>query len=112
MVYGFGSVDDRGRVADLVTPRAMGWTPSTRLEISATRGLLVVHAHADGVIFLTKRGHLRLPTPYRRWYGLVPGDRVLLVAEPAQGRLVVHPPAALDRLISEAHADLLDGGVA
>jgi bifunctional DNA-binding transcriptional regulator/antitoxin component of YhaV-PrlF toxin-antitoxin module len=72
----------------------MGWTPSTRLEISATGGLLVVHAHADGVIFLTKRGHLRLPTPYRRCYGLVPGDRVLLVADPAQGRLVVHPSAA------------------
>ena len=111
-MYGFGSVDDRGRVADLVTPRAMGWSPGTRLEISAHGELIVIQARADGVICLTGRGHLRLPTPVRRWCGLVAGDRVLLAADPEAGRLVVHPPAVLDRLITRAQAGLADGGAA
>jgi len=111
-VYGFGSVDHRGRVADLVAPRAIGWLPGTRLEISVVGGMLVVQARADGVICLTDRGPLRLPTPFRRWCGLVAGDRVLLAADPEAGRLVLHPPAVLDRLISDAHAGLADGGSA
>jgi hypothetical protein len=111
-IYGFGSVDDRGRVADLVAPQAMGWVPGTRLRINVHEGLLVIQAHPDGPLSITGRGHLRVPTPVRRWCGLVPGDRVLLAADPDRGRLVLHPPATLDRMIAQAHAVLRDGGAA
>jgi hypothetical protein len=109
-VYGFGSVDDRGRVAELVAPRAMGWTSGTRLGITVIGGLLVVRAQPDGAIRLSTHGHLRLPAPVRRWCGLVPGDRVLLAADLAEDRLVVHTPAALERMIAQAHEALRSGG--
>lgn len=83
-VYGFGSVDGRGRVSDLLAPRAMGWTPGTRVELRVVSGLVVVRARADAVARLTGQGYPRLPAPVRCWCGLVAGDRVLLVAEPAQ----------------------------
>ncbi|MCP3803471.1 AbrB/MazE/SpoVT family DNA-binding domain-containing protein [Allokutzneria sp. A3M-2-11 16] len=38
---------------------------------------------------MTKQGHLRLPASVRHCCGLVPGDRVLLVADPDQNVLVV-----------------------
>jgi hypothetical protein len=40
---------------------------------------------------------------------LAAGSRVLLVADPAAGRLVVHPPAALDAMIGQYHAAVLGG---
>ncbi|MBO0873318.1 MAG: AbrB/MazE/SpoVT family DNA-binding domain-containing protein [Pseudonocardia sp.] len=105
-MYGFGSVDGRGRVSDLLAPRAMGWTPGTRVELRVLAGLVVARARADAVARLTGQRYLRLPAPVRCWCGLVAGDRVLLVAEPAQPRLVVHPPASLDRLVAYGHAAL------
>ena len=35
-----------------------------------------------GVVSVTRQGHLRLPAVVRRCYGLVPGDRLLLAADP------------------------------
>ncbi|GGM67957.1 hypothetical protein GCM10011608_61480 [Micromonospora sonchi] len=48
----------------------------------------------------------------RQWCGLTAGDRVLLAASPADGLLVVHPPAALDAMVVAVHADVLGGGQA
>lgn len=103
VVYGLGSVDDRGRVAEVLCPRAMGWRPGVRLLVEAhADGHLVVCADAAGGATLTRHGHLRLPPAVRRWCGLDAGDRVLLAASPAQARLVVYPPAVLDGLLSIA----------
>jgi hypothetical protein len=108
-VYGLAALDCRGRIADQAVLRALGWSPGTRLDIREIRGLLVIHTHAHGVSHVTSQGHLRLPAPVRRWCGFVTGDRVLLAADPTQGRLVVHPPTALDAMITRCHARLLDG---
>jgi bifunctional DNA-binding transcriptional regulator/antitoxin component of YhaV-PrlF toxin-antitoxin module len=78
----------------------MGWAPVTRPGITVIEEFLVVRAQVGGAVSLTKQGHLRLPAPVRHWCGLVPGDRVLLAADPAGGCLIVHPPAALDRMIA------------
>ena len=53
---------------------------------------------------LTGQGYLRLPGTVRHWCGLVPGDRVLVAADPDQGLLVVHLPAALDTTVGQFHA--------
>jgi hypothetical protein len=52
---------------------------------------------------------VRLPATVRHWCGLSPGSRVLLAADPAAGRLVVHPPAALDAMIGQFHARVPGG---
>ncbi|MFB9905534.1 AbrB/MazE/SpoVT family DNA-binding domain-containing protein [Allokutzneria oryzae] len=81
----------------------------TRLNIREAFGLLVVHAVPSGVFAVTKQGHLRLPASVRHCCGLVPGDRVLLVADPDQNLLVVHPHVALDELLVARHVELLGG---
>ena len=69
-------------------------------------------AGPQGVFTVTGQGHLHLPAAVRHWCGLTAGDRVLLAANPADGLLVLHPPAALDAMVVAVHADVLGGGQA
>lgn len=108
-VYGLAILDSNGRIADNNLLRALGWDTSTRLDIREQGGLLLVTATGQGVFSLTRQGHLRLPAPARRWCGLGAGDRVLLAADPDQGRLVVHPPTALDAMVDWLHGRALGG---
>jgi hypothetical protein len=103
------AVDCRGRVADHAVLAALGWVAGTRLEIRETGGLLLVRAHPHGVFAVTGQGHLRLPAAVRRRCSLLPGDRVLLAADPAAGLLAVHPPAALDAMVTGSQGGLPDG---
>ncbi len=109
VVYGLAAVDCRGRVADHTVVTALGWVPGTRLDIRETQRLLVIRTDTHGVFSVTKQGHLRLPATVRHCCGLLPGDRVLLAADPARDLLIVHSPAALDDMLAPRHAGLLDG---
>jgi hypothetical protein len=82
------------------------------LDIHESGGLVLVRADRQGVFSVTGQGYVRLPATVRRWCGLVPGDRGLLAADPGQGLLVVHPPAAVDAMVTQFHADELGGDVA
>ena len=108
-VYGLAAVDRRGRIADQAILSALGWQPGTRLDIHETRGLLLIRADEHGLFSVTNQGHLRLPAAIRHHCGLVPGDRVLLVADLDRQMVIVHPPAALDDLLARHHAELLGG---
>jgi hypothetical protein len=110
-VYGFAALDSRGRIADRAVIGSLGWLPGTRVDIHETQGLIVIAAEPRGVFSVTGQGHVRLPAAVRHWCGLAAGDRVLLVAEPADGLLVVHPPASLDAMVARAHAAVLGGDV-
>lgn len=110
-VYGLAALDDRGRIADRVVLRALGWSAGLRLVIDESRGLLVIYPEAGGTAQVTGQGHLRVPAPLRHRCGLHNGDRVLLAADPQRHRLVVYPPAALDPLLSH-HFDSMDGASA
>ncbi|MFC8845371.1 MULTISPECIES: AbrB/MazE/SpoVT family DNA-binding domain-containing protein [unclassified Micromonospora] len=96
-------------MADRTVMRALGWAPGRRLGIREHRGLVIVAADERGVFAVTREGRLRLPAVVRQWCGLAAGDRVFLVAEPDCSRLVVHPPAALDAMIAQAHVAVLGG---
>ena len=108
-VYGLAAVDDRGRVADNVIVRVLCWRAGTRLDIRVVGGVIVVAASDDGALSVTNNGHVRLPATVRRSCAVEPGDRVLLVAEPANGVLSVHPPAAMDTMLTRFHAQLMAG---
>jgi hypothetical protein len=101
VVYGLSALDDRGRVADRVIMRALGWSAGLRLDIGETAGVLTAHTTPDGAYQVTTQGHLRLPAPLRHRCGLHTGDRVLLAAEPDRSRLAIYPPAALDTLLPQ-----------
>jgi hypothetical protein len=108
-VYGLSALDTRGRLADRVVWRALGWTPGTRLQIRTAGGLVVVDADPGGAFAVTRQGHVRIPATIRHWCGLAGGDRLLLAADPALGRLVVYPPEALDRVTAALDAAALAG---
>jgi hypothetical protein len=108
-VYGLATIDCNGRVAETAVINALGWVPGTRLDIRESGGLVLVTGSRQGVFSMTGQGYLRVPATVRHWCGLRPGDRVLLAAEPGQGLLVVHPPMALDDMITQFHASMLGG---
>lgn len=110
-VYGLAAVDNRGRIADGALFRALDWLPGTRLHVGEHHGFVLVEADEQGVLSINRHGHLQLPVAVRRWCDLAPGDKVLLAAEPDQQLLIVHPPATLDAMITQAHA-ALHGGAA
>lgn len=107
-VYGLAAVDDRGRVADRVVLRSLGWSAGLRLDIDETAGVLTVTTDPDGGYQITNQGNLRLPAPLRHRCGLAAGDRVLLAADPDRSRLAIYPPAALDHAL--AHCADTAGG--
>jgi hypothetical protein len=109
IVYGLATIDCNGRVAETVVINALGWVPDTRLDIRECGGLVLVTASRHGVFAMSGQGYLRLPATVRHWCGLVPGDRVMLSADLAGALLVVHPPAALDAMITQFHASVLGG---
>jgi hypothetical protein len=108
-VYGLTTMDDRERLADHAVVRALGWGSGTRLDIHESGGMVLVRADRQGVFSVTGQGYVRLPATVRHWCALTPGDRVLLVADPDQGLLVVHPPAALGAMVTQLHAEVLGG---
>ncbi|WBB50239.1 AbrB/MazE/SpoVT family DNA-binding domain-containing protein [Verrucosispora sp. WMMA2044] len=106
------AIDVSGRIADRTIICTLGWAPGTRLHIRECSGVIVVRVDRQGVFTVTGQGRLHLPVAVRHWCGLSAGDRMLLAASPADGLLVVHPPAALDAMVMAVHADALGGGQA
>jgi hypothetical protein len=108
-ICGMAAIDCNGRIAEATVIPALAWAPGTRLDIRVCGGLVLVTADPHAVFRVTQPGQVRLPAAVRHWCGLASGSRVLLVADPAAGRLVVHPPAALHTMITEFHAAVLGG---
>jgi hypothetical protein len=103
-VYGPAVVAGDGRLADRAILRALRRLPGTRLDIRESHGLVLVLADPRGVFSVSGQGQLHLSATVRHWTQLSPGDRVLLVADPVDGLLVVHPPAALDAMVAEVRS--------
>ncbi len=40
-MYGFGRMDESGRVADRATTSALGWQPGDRLTVTAAAGVVI-----------------------------------------------------------------------
>ena len=111
-VYGLAAVDSRGRVADHLVVQALGWQRGTPLTTLMTGGLILVTATEDGQLAVSSQGRVHLPAAVRHACRIVPGDRVLLAAEPDEGVLVVHPPATIDAMFTRFRNQAMVGDAA
>ena len=109
LLYAMTAVDHSGRIADRTIIRAMSWHAEIRLAMYETNGLIIVQPDNRGSHAVSSRGYLPIPSAIRQWCSLAAGERVLLVADPVAQVVVLHPPKALDRAISAAHAVALGG---
>ncbi|MCY7343487.1 MAG: AbrB/MazE/SpoVT family DNA-binding domain-containing protein [Pseudonocardia sp.] len=70
---------------------ALGWCPGRPVALSIISGSVLAVPDDVADVAVSADGHLRLPVGLRRRCGLSTGDRVLLVADPPAGRLLIHP---------------------
>ncbi|MFB9448713.1 AbrB/MazE/SpoVT family DNA-binding domain-containing protein [Dactylosporangium vinaceum] len=108
-LYALPAIDINGRLADQTIVRSMGWEPGTRYAIKEHGGLLLVEGTAHGIFSITRRGHLYIPAVVRRRFAIAASDRLFVAADPAERRIVIHPPAAVDAMITERHRLVLGG---
>jgi hypothetical protein len=103
VVYGFGRIDESGRVADRAMTSALGWRPGDRLTLTASAGMIIAHRDPGGMVTMPAKPYIMIPAALRRRCGLRPGDRVLLAVFPAQDTLAAYPLAVVDQAL-RAHA--------
>ncbi|TDP27729.1 hypothetical protein [Nocardia ignorata] len=109
IVYGIALITHAGRVTDHAVFSALGWRPGTRLTLSCQdERLILVCAAPDSSVRMNNGGFFRIPYRQRRRVGLLEGDRALVVAHREQKRLLIHPPAVLDGLMSQSRR-ILEG---
>ncbi|WP_344253133.1 AbrB/MazE/SpoVT family DNA-binding domain-containing protein [Pseudonocardia hydrocarbonoxydans] len=86
---------------------ALGWTPAQALSFRVVLGSVLVELATEARCRISTDLYLRLPVGVRRACRLAAGDRVLLVADPVAGRLLLHPPVALDTVLAGHHAAIV-----
>ncbi|MDI5979850.1 hypothetical protein [Amycolatopsis magusensis] len=100
LMDGAGRLQDRGAVA------ALGWRPGDRLLFTLVSRSVVIRRRPDGVFLMPRKPYVALPAPVRRACGALAGSRLLLVADPAQDVLIVHPEAAVQAMLRTFHTAL------
>ena len=103
MLYGFGRMDESGRVADRAMTTALGWQPGDRLTLTAAAGVVTARRDPAGMVTMPTKPYLVIPAALRRRCGLRPGDRVLLAVFPARDTLAAYSFAVVDQAL-RAHA--------
>jgi hypothetical protein len=109
VVYGFGRMDEYGRVADRAITGVLGWQRGDRLTLTGADGVVTARRDPDGVAALPARPYLVIPAALRHRCGLRPGDRVLLAAFPALDTLAAYSLAVVDQAL-RAHSPAAGAG--
>ena len=76
--YGFGRMDESGRVADRAMTSVLGWQAGDRLTLTAAAGVVIARREPGGMVTMPSKPYLVIPAALRRRCGLRPGDRMLL----------------------------------
>ena len=97
VLYGFGRIDESGRVADRAMTAALGWQPGDRLTLTAAAGVVIARRDPDGMVTMPSNPYIGIPAALRRRCGLRPGDRVLLAVFPDLDTLAAYSFAVVDR---------------
>lgn len=95
-----GRLQDRGAVATL------GWGVGDRLLITLVRTSVVIRRRPDGVFVMPRKPYVVLPAPVRKAVGARAGSRLLLVADPGNDVLIVHPEPVVQSLLRAFHTSL------
>jgi AbrB family looped-hinge helix DNA binding protein len=103
VLYGFGRMDESGRVADRAMTCALGWQPGDRLTLTAAAGVVIARRDPAGMVTLPSKPYIVIPAELRRRCGLRAGDRVLLAVFPARDALAAYSFAVVDQAL-RAHA--------
>ena len=99
VAYGLGRIDASGRIADRTVIEALGWQGGDLLTLTADAGVVTARRDPGGMVTLSRRAYVAIPAALRHRCGLMPGDRVLLAAVPANSTLTVYPLAVVDQAI-------------
>jgi hypothetical protein len=99
VVYGLGLIDASGRVADRTVTCALGWRGGDRLTLTACAGVVTARRDPDGLATLPPRHCITIPATLRYRCGLLPGDPVLLAAQPAEDTLTAYSLAVVDQAL-------------
>ena len=103
VVYGFGRMDESGRVADRAMTSTLGWQPGDRLILTAAAGVVIARRDPGGMVTMPSKPYFVIPAALRRRCGLRPGDRVLLAVFPELDALAAYSFAVVDQAL-RAHA--------
>jgi len=109
VAYGFGRIDESGRVADRAMTSALGWRPGDRLTLTAAAGVVLARRDPDGMVTMPSKPYLTIPAALRRRCGMRPGDRVLLAVFPDRDALAAYSLAVVDQAL-RAHTPVLGNG--
>lgn len=91
--------DRAGRLADRSVVRCLGWARHTSVRFDWRRDVIVVVPATGGTSSITTQGHLRLPLAIRRRSRIDAGSRLLVLAWPQTGRLVICAPSAVEEML-------------
>jgi hypothetical protein len=109
LLVGVAVVDRSGRVRDRVLITALGWTSGDRLHCDVRPTALVLTLSPHGQHSIDGRDQVFIPAGARAVFGIGAGDRVLLVAVPESGTLIVHPSSVIQDVLSDYYASLPGG---
>jgi bifunctional DNA-binding transcriptional regulator/antitoxin component of YhaV-PrlF toxin-antitoxin module len=97
--YGFGRMDEWGRVADQAVIRVLGWQPGDRLTLTGSAGVVIARRDPGGLVTMPAKPYLTIPAALRRRCGLRAGDRVLLAVFPEQDAMAAYSFAVVDQAL-------------
>jgi hypothetical protein len=109
LLVGVAVVDRSGRVRDRVLITALGWSTGDRLHCEVHSTALVLTFSPDGQHSIDSRDQVFIPAGARAVFGIGAGDRVVLVAAPEVGTLLVHPSAVIQDVLAHYYASLPGG---
>jgi hypothetical protein len=109
LVVGVAAVDRSGRVRDRALITALGWSAGDRLHCEVHPTALLLTVSSDGLHSIDGRDQVFIPVGARAMFGISAGDRVVLVAVPESGTLLVHPSSVIQDVLWDYYASLPGG---
>ncbi|MGV9295783.1 hypothetical protein [Amycolatopsis sp. NPDC003676] len=109
LVYALSRLDASGRLSATTVLAQLRWRTSIRLAATVVGTSVVFRPDRHGVFALDPKRKVVVPLLLRRPCRLRAGDQALLVADIRENLLVVHPTAALDKIVLARHASLIGG---
>lgn len=106
LLVGMAAIDHSGRLRDRALLAALGWQAGDRLVVQVYQTMAVLRRDADGAYRVDSRGQVFLPAAVRGMLGIDTGDRVVLVASPRSGMLIVHPGGVVAALLADYYASV------